>query len=80
MEIEKEDHINEHENYFIDTSLNPFSYMKSPKLTSLSNIATQEIVHPIILPIPANIERVVADAYVYHKYYRSRSENLEMGT
>jgi len=39
VDIEKEDDINEHGNYFVDTSLNPCSFMKSPELTSLSNIA-----------------------------------------
>jgi hypothetical protein len=39
MEIEKEDDINEYGNYFIDTSLNPCSFMKYPELTSFSNIA-----------------------------------------
>ena len=44
----------------------------------VSNIITHEILKPLILPINKIIKRVVVDAYVYHKYYRSRC-NLDMG-
>jgi hypothetical protein len=47
MELEKGDYIiDEHGSYFMNTSSNPCSYEKSPKLTSLSNIATHEISNP----------------------------------
>jgi len=44
----------------------------------VSNIITHEILNPLILPTHKIIKRVVVDAYVYHKYYRSRC-NLDMG-
>ena len=72
LELEKEDDIDEHGSYFMNTSSNPFSHEKSPKLISLSNIATHEIFNPLILPVHKIIERVVVDAYVYHKYCKSR--------
>jgi len=68
LELEKEDYISEHGSYFINTSSNPCSHEKSPKLIGLSNIATHEIFNPLILSIHKDFERVVVDAYVYHKY------------
>jgi len=44
----------------------------------VSNIITHEILNPFILPIHKIIKRVVVDAYVYHKYYRSCC-NLDIG-
>ena len=60
MELVKEDDIDEHEKYFINTLSNPCSYEKFPKSIGLSNIVTHK-----------NFERVVVDAYVYHKYCKS---------
>ena len=80
LELEREDYINEHASYFINTSSNPCSYEKFPESIGLSNIATHEIFNPLILPVHKNFERVVVDAYVYHKYYRSRCVNLEIDT
>ena len=70
----------EHGSYFINTSSNPYLYEKFPKSIGLSNIATHEIFNLLILPIHKNFERVVVDAYVYHKYCISRCVNLEIGT
>jgi hypothetical protein len=78
--FKKEDDINEHGSYFMSTSSNPYSYEKSLDLIGLSNITTHEIFNPLILPIHKNFERVVVDAYVYHKYYRSCCVNFEIGT
>ena len=72
LESEKEDDINEHGSYFINTSSNPCSYEKSPKTIGLSNIAIHEIFNPLILSVHNDFERVVVDAYVYHKYCKSR--------
>jgi hypothetical protein len=72
LELEKEDYISEHGSYFINTSSNPYSHEKSPESIGLSNIATHEIFNPLILSVPKNFEKVVVDAYVYHKYYKSR--------
>ena len=71
LEIEKEDFISEHGSYFMNTSSNPCSHKKSPKSIGLSNIATHKIFNPLILPVHKIVERVVVDAYVYHKYYKS---------
>ena len=72
LDHEKEDDINEHGSYFINTSLNPCSHEKFPESIGLSNIAIHEIFNPLILSVHKNFERVVVDAYVYHKYYKSR--------
>ena len=80
LELEKEDDIDEHGSYFMSTSSNPCSHEKSSESIGLSNIAIHEIFNPLILPIPKNFERVVVDAYVYHKYCRSRCVNLEIDT
>jgi hypothetical protein len=71
LELEKEDYISEHGSYFINTSSNLYSHEKSPESIGLSNIATQEIFNPLMLHIHKDFERVVVDAYVYHKYCKS---------
>jgi hypothetical protein len=78
LELEKEDCIiDEHGSYIMNTSSNPCSHEKSPKSIGLSNIANREIFNPLMLPVHKYFERVVVDAYVYHKYYRSHCVNLE---
>ena len=67
LELEKKDDINEHGSYFMNTSSNPCSHEKSLESIGLSNIATYEIFNPHILPVHKDFERVVVDAYVYHK-------------
>jgi hypothetical protein len=69
--LEKEDDINEHGSYFMNTSLNLCSHEKSPKLIGLSNITTHRIFNPLMLLVHKNFERVVVDAFVYHKYCKS---------
>jgi hypothetical protein len=72
LELEREDEIDEHGSYFMSTSSNPCLHEKSPKSIGLSNIATHKIFNPLVLPIHKDFERVVIDAYVYHKYCKSR--------
>jgi hypothetical protein len=72
MELEKEDYISEHGSYFISTSSNPCSHEESPESIGLSNIVAHEIFNPLVLPVHKDFERVVVDAYVYHKYCKSR--------
>ena len=72
LELEKKDYINEHGSYIMNTSSNPCSHEKSPESIGLSNIATHKIFNPLTLPIHKDFERVVVDAFVYHKYCRSR--------
>ena len=69
--LEQEDDVDEHGSYFMSISSNPCSHEKSPESIGLSNIATHEIFNPLILSIYKDFERVVVDAYVYHKYYKS---------
>jgi hypothetical protein len=72
LELEKEGYISEHGSYFMNTSSNPCSHEKSPNSIGFSNIATHEIFNPLILPVHKYFERVVVDAFVYHKYCKSR--------
>ena len=72
LEIEKEDNINEHGSYFMNTTSNPCSHQKSPESFGLSNITTHKIFNPLILPVHKDFERVIVDEYVYHKYCKSR--------
>ena len=71
LQLEKEDDIDEHGSYFTKTSSNPCSHEKSPELIGLSNIATHEIFNPLMLPAHKIVERMVVDAYIYHKYCKS---------
>jgi hypothetical protein len=79
LEFEEEDDINEHESYFMSTPLNPCSREKTPNSIGPSNYTTQEIFKPLILLVHKDFERVVVDAYIYHKYCRSCCENLKIG-
>ena len=72
LESEKEDDIDEHGSYFMNTSSNPCSHEKSPESIGLSNNATHEILNPLVLFVHKIFERVVVDVYVYHKYCKSR--------
>ena len=72
LESENEDDIDEHGSYFMNTSSNSCSHEKSLESIGLSNIATHEIINPLILPVHKTFERVVVDAYVYHKYCKFR--------
>ena len=47
LELEKEDDIDGHGSYFMNTSSNPCSHEKSLESISLSNIATHEILNPL---------------------------------
>ena len=71
LELEKEDDIDEHGNYFINTSSSLCSYEKSPESIGLPNIAKYKIFNPLMLLVHKDFERVVIDAFVYHKYCRS---------
>jgi hypothetical protein len=62
LELEKEDDIDEHGSYFMNTSSNPCSHEKSPESIGLSNTATHEIFNPCLFPV---------ESYVYHKYCKS---------
>ena len=72
LELEKEDDIDEHGSCFMNTSSNLCEDEKSSESIGLSNIATHKIFNPLILPVHKIVERVVVDAYVYHKYCKSR--------
>jgi hypothetical protein len=80
LELKKEDDIDEHGSYFMNTSSNPCSYEKSPESIDLSNITTHEIFNSLILSASKDFKRVVIDAYIYHKYYKSHCLTLEIGT
>jgi len=80
LELEKEDDIDEHGSYFMNTSSNPCSHEKSPESIGLSNIATHKIFNPSYFLFIKTLKRVIVDAYVYHKYCRSCCVNLEIGT
>jgi len=71
LEIENEDDINQHGSYFMNTSSNLCSHEKTPESIGLPNIGTHEIFNPLILLVHKIFERVVVDAFVYHKYCRS---------
>jgi len=71
LELEKEDYINEHGSYFMNTSSNPCSRKKTPESIGLST-TTHEIFNPLMLLIHKKFERVVVDVFVYHKYCKSR--------
>ena len=71
LEFKKKDYIIEHGSHFINTSSNQCSHKKPPESFGVSNIATHKIFNPLILPVHKDFERVVVDAYVYHKYCKS---------
>jgi len=71
LEVENDGGFNEQGCYFINISYVPYSYEKSPDSLSLSHTTPHKIFNPFMLTVPKVFERVVIDAYVYHKYCRS---------
>jgi hypothetical protein len=71
LEPKKKGDIDEHGSYFMNTSSNPCSHKKSLELIVLSNIATTRSLTPSYFLFIKTFERVVVDAYVYHKYCKS---------
>ena len=80
MELEKEDDIDEHGSYFMNTSSSPCSHEKSPESVSLPNIATHEIFIPLMLHVHKIVERVVVDALFITNIANLVGMNLEIGT
>jgi hypothetical protein len=72
LEPKKKGDIDEHGSYFMNTSSNPCSHKKSLELIVLSNIATTRSLTPSYFLFIKTFKRVVVDAYVYHKYCKSR--------
>jgi hypothetical protein len=72
LEARNDGDFNKQGSNFIKTPSNPCSYEISPDSLSLSNIAPHEIFNPLMPLVPKNFERVAVDAYVYHRYCRSR--------
>jgi hypothetical protein len=80
LELEKEDYvIDGHGSNIMNISSNSCSNEKSSKLIGLST-TTHEVFNLLILSVPKDFERVVVNAYIYHKYYRFHCVNLEIGT
>jgi hypothetical protein len=74
--VKNDGDFNEQWRYYRNTPSVPYSYEKSPDSLSLSNVAPHEIFNPLMLSVPKYFERVVVDAYVYHKNCRSRCIGL----
>ena len=68
----KDDFINKHVSYFLTIPSIPCSYEKFPKFICSSAI-TDKIYNPFLLPVNKNIERVIVDAFVYHKFCKFHS-------
>ena len=64
---EMKDFINEHGSYFLTIPSIPCSYEKFPKSLCISTI-TSKVYNPYVLPVHKNFERVVVNAFVYHKF------------
>jgi hypothetical protein len=71
LELKKKDDINEQGSYFLSIPSNSCSHEKLPKLNCPSTNVTLLIFNPFMLVVHKNFERVVVDAFVYHKYYKS---------
>ena len=69
---EMEDFFDEHGSYFLTIPSIPCSYEKFPKFICSSAI-TDKIYNPFLLPVNKNIERVIVDAFVYHKFCKFHS-------
>ena len=81
-----EDSIDEHGSYFLTIPSIPCSYEKSLELVYISAI-TSKVYNPYLLLVHKNFERVVVDAFVYHKLCKfcgvmsfiDRSEKVGVG-
>jgi hypothetical protein len=72
LEARNNGDFNEQGSYFIKTPSNPCSYEISLDSLSLSLTTPHKIFNLLMLLVPKNFERVAINAYVYHRYCRSR--------
>ena len=73
LESKKEDHVDEHQNYILEEPQDPCLHENSPE--SIFPSATyiyESFTHPMLLFYQI-LERMVVDAFVYHKYSKARS-------
>ena len=73
LESKKEDHVDEHQSYILEEPQDPHLHEKS--LESIFPCATytsESYTHPMLLFYQI-LERMVMDAFVYHKYSKAHS-------
>ena len=73
LESKKEDHVDEHQSYILEEPQYPCLHEKSPEsIFPCANYTYESYTHPMLLFYQI-LERIVVDAYVYHKYSKARS-------
>ena len=73
LESNKDDHVDEHQSYILEEPQDPRLHEKSPELIFPRATYTYEsYTHPMLLFYQI-LERMVVDAFVYHKYSKAHS-------
>jgi len=73
LESKKEDHVDKHQSYILEEPQDPRLHEKSPEsIFSCATYTYESYTHPMLLFYQI-LERMVVDAFVYHKYPKARS-------
>jgi hypothetical protein len=73
LESKKEDHVEEHERYILEEPQDACLHEKSPEsIFPYATYTYEHYTHPMLLFYQI-LERMVVDAFVYHKYSKARS-------
>ena len=79
LESKRRDSINKHESFTFETFRVSCSLSKSPEFVSLSAKCFYEDRNHLLILVSKLFKRMVVDAFVYHKYYKSRSCTMTHG-
>jgi hypothetical protein len=71
LEAKRRDSINRHESFTFETPHVSCSFSKSPEFVVLSTICFDEDHNHLLILVYRLFKKMVVNAYVYHKYYRS---------
>jgi hypothetical protein len=73
LKSKKEDHVDEHQSYILEEPQDPRFREKSPdSIFPSTNCTYESYNHPMLLFYQI-LERMVVDAFIYHKYSKARS-------
>ena len=72
LESKRRDSINKHESFTFETPRISCSLSKTPEFISLSTKCIYEDCNHLLILVSKLFKRIVVDAFVYHKYYKSR--------
>ena len=78
LELKKNNSTNKHEGFSFETPCDSYSLLESLESITLSATSFYEDHNHLLFLVYKLFRRMVVDAYVYHKYCKSRSRNMAL--